>query len=196
MNKKIYLSIFLIGLVTFLISLNFIENKLKTNQTNLVSINYINADNVLDDSSMEEIVGFADYVFIAQVDEIIGNFYDETVDMMPYTKYKLSITKNYKGNLQSSIIIAKNGGYDSNGVLNLLKDGETVEELLEVGKKYLLFACAQSDGSILILSFGGTYLLSENNKNIKISNQEINIQNIVDNQKEYKRKRYNSIYEI
>lgn len=199
--KKIYLVVLLVTIsISVSIFFIFAHNNKNNKEEQLTKVHYISADNALYGASMEELVGFADYVFIGRVDEVVGNYYDEETDLMPYTKYKVTVIENYKGNLVSEIIVDKNGGYDSKGILNLLKDGDKVEDLLEEGKIYLLMVCAQHDNGLLILSFDGAYLLSDNNDmevvTINLNNgQQIDIQNIVENQVEYERKRYTSKFE-
>ena len=80
-----------------------------------------------------EFAGFADYVFVGQVEEKIGT---ERRDDGPYTQYKVTVLNNLKGELitDKPIILNKHGGLiKEKNVLSLLEEDflpEDGEEIL------------------------------------------------------------------
>lgn len=203
MKKNFFIIICLLVIIvstTACVNKNEANNKDNTSKTY-----YIDAEDSLTFSNIEELIGYADYVFIGKVDEVINGDYDKEKDLMPYTKYKMTIEHNYKGNLKENIVISKNGGYDKDGDLHLLKNNDGVEKMLDKDKKYLIFANGQHDGELLVISTGGTYEIDDDiksyssnitaykyNKSNKIT---INLEESVLKQKEYKRDRFKSKYE-
>jgi len=113
----------------------------------------------IDVDNPREIVGDADYVFVAAVLEEVETVYKDNVTIEtakgkktigdPYTKYRISVTENIKGNLKENIEfdILKSGGVnEKRDAVYLFED----DELLKPGETYVLAAYAQPDGSLLV----------------------------------------------
>ncbi|WP_018665359.1 hypothetical protein [Heyndrickxia acidiproducens] len=114
---------------------------------------------VIDVDNPKETVGDADYVFLANVDEVISTEqkHQETMETehgtkvvsTPYTNFNVTVLKNIKGNLKTDtpIPLQKAGGISAdNSSLVLYED----DSLPEVGKSYVFLAYAQDDGSLLV----------------------------------------------
>lgn len=122
-------------------------------------ISYLHADFLVDTDNPREVVGAADYYFVAKIDQVVGTTYKNPVTIEtenghkevadPYTNYKITVTENIKGNLNtdSPIEIVKAGGIAQDKKSILLYENDT---LLEVGQSYIITAFAQHDGSLLI----------------------------------------------
>ncbi len=208
MRIKIIAYISILSVIALIVVLGFQQTNSNEKKSfkDSSKIYYVDADETLTFNNIEEMIGYSDFVFVGTVDEVIGSYYDEEKDLMPYTKYKMTIKNNYKGNLQEKIIISKNGGYDEDGTLHLFKTDAGVEDMLELNESYLILANAQSNGELLVISVGGTYHLLDNidsysKNNIGVEQYkgnkkiDLNLEKSIANEKEYSRQRYTTKYE-
>lgn len=110
---------------------------------------------LFDTSNIYQLTGYVDYVFVANIEELIGTTYrdvycypDGSVSASPFTNYKIKVLYNIKGNLDvnSSIPVSKYGGvnYDQKSI------SCSVSDLPEVGKTYVLFGYADENGEIYL----------------------------------------------
>lgn len=136
---------------------------------------------VIDRSNYKELAGFMDYVFIAEVNENIETEYkdrftnQETIKAdgieippKPYTKYKVTVLENLKGNLITNepIEIIKNGGISNDNThIELFENDKLPEE----GNVYIFFATVDHDNSLLI-SGSNSNILLDSNKNLRNKN--------------------------
>lgn len=94
---------------------------------------------------------FANVVLVATIKNELAN--DLEGELMPQSLYELNIEKIYKNNNDSVVDqVYRNGGYNQEQQLVVVDDNE----LLETGKKYLLFIATQDDGTQLILTYSGS----------------------------------------
>ena len=100
----------------------------------------------LDDT--EKCFGFADYVFIGTVEEILGTEYDDIsmhsfvlYEEMPETHFSVKCLKNIKGTAPEEFTLKTCGGQQPNG---------TLEEFhpMPENKSTCLFMCTENDGKI------------------------------------------------
>lgn len=128
--------------------------------TENLPVEHLHADFAIDVNNPYEVVGFADYYFIATVDEVVGTSYRNEVTLetedggerkvsTPYTEYSVDVLRNIKGELPEDepILLTKVGGVS--------KDGKSVvvyeeDMMLEPGKTYVMTACVQQDGTLLV----------------------------------------------
>lgn len=103
-------------------------------------------------------VGFADYVFVGEIIEVIGteyrhheldtegNIIEETGS--PYTEYKVKVIENIKGELtiDKEIVLYQAGGLSfDNSAIHVYED----DKLMASEKTYIIETSVQSDGSLL-----------------------------------------------
>lgn len=117
------------------------------------------ADSVIDTDNPREVVGFADYFFVAKVIKTVNTEYRhpvlvETTEGMkevsiPYTIYEIRVLKNIKGELpiDQDIKVTKLGGLMEDNSSIMLSE---VDLLPETGKTYIIAASVQPNGEILI----------------------------------------------
>ncbi|SCP97334.1 hypothetical protein [Anaerobium acetethylicum] len=122
-------------------------------------VTYLSGSYSIDVNDLSQVIGDADYVFVAEVKEEIRTIYKnkvtiETDDGMkeisdPYTEYSIAVIDNLKGNLRKSeaFSIIKHGGISSDNLSVVLYEDDI---LLETNKYYIISAYAQPDGSLLI----------------------------------------------
>jgi hypothetical protein len=128
-------------------------------QTNGAKVEYAHGDFAIDMDNPYQVVGSADYCFVARVDAVEGVEYRDVVEKetsltetekvgTPYTKYKVTILQNIKGKLSRNtpITVTKFGGIKEDQKSVLLFEGDA---LMEEGNVYVLLAHKQPDGSLL-----------------------------------------------
>ncbi len=127
---------------------------------NGVAVNTVSCSYDIDVTDPTEIIGDADYYFVAKVKSIDGYDYRDPIEVEnedgtvstfcdPYTKYTIEIIQNIKGNLveNEEVNIAKFGGLSYDRKCYEIPEGDN---FLEEGQKYLLAAYVQSDGTLLV----------------------------------------------
>lgn len=120
----------------------------------------IKADYVIDVDNPREVIGEADYVFVAQVKSNDGTEYQDRVPIEnkngkieyvgdAYTNYSVHVIKNIKNELilDSNVKIQKMGGLREDGSAY---DVFESDKLPEVDKYYIFIANTQEDGTLLI----------------------------------------------
>ncbi len=148
---------------------------------------------VVDMNNLSEVVGDADYVFVAQVEEYVTSFYDTDIEEDVETVYKVKVLENIKGVLEDkeSIQVRKAGGVSKNGKNLVIFRNDL---LPKCGKKYIFSAYGQPDGSLLCTGFNTSIPINKDN-NIPEDPSYQNIVTSYKNQIITPRKRFTSIYE-
>ncbi len=149
--------IFLCTLLLIVLAFVLIQN----NKKDMASLPIIRqkADSVIDPDNPREVVGFADYYFVAKVIKTVKTDYRNSVVVetstgrkeisMPYTIYKMSVVRNIKGALPTDhdIQVTKAGGLmKDNSAILLFED----DVMPEYDKTYIIAASVQPNGEILI----------------------------------------------
>lgn len=109
-------------------------------------IDYLLGNFVVDVNNPYEVVGFADYYFLAKVDKVVATSYR---DEEPYTDYSVEVLRNIKGILPENepILLTKAGGISQDGKSVVLYEDDM---MLESGKTYAITASVQKDGTLLV----------------------------------------------
>lgn len=128
--------------------------------TENLPVEYLYADFAIDTNNLYEVVGFADYYFIATVDEVVGTSYRNEVTLetedggqrkvsTPYTEYSVDVLRNIKGTLpeDESILLTKVGGVSRDEKSVVVYENDM---MLEPGKTYAMTACVQQNGTLLV----------------------------------------------
>ncbi len=111
-------------------------------------------DYVYDVSDIEKNAGFADYVFVAEVNEVRGVRYDDVwlserlyLHSEPTTEYEITVKENIKGNLKTDepITLFKGEGVYLHKKLTDLYQGDM---LPDEGHCYLFLASSGEDGEL------------------------------------------------
>ncbi|NLY20420.1 MAG: cell surface protein [Tissierellia bacterium] len=124
----------------------------------------------IDTNDFRELAGFADYIFIGYVDEMVNTEYKERHDIL--TNYKITVLDNIKGELikDDSIPMVKDGGVSKDGKFLEIDSRDFMP--LE-GNMYVFYGNGKEDGSIFISGANSNYLLEENaEKELVETNEE------------------------
>ena len=123
-----------------------------------------------DTSDLRQVIGFAKYVFVAEVISYDGSRLEDVAYRedekqgkvklgSPYTDYTVRVTENIKGQLKinETLKIKKDGG--------LAPDGESVyvwenDELPRTGETYVFCATQETDGTLLVCGPSSNVLVS------------------------------------
>lgn len=135
----------------------------------------------IDVHDLNQIVGDADYVFVAKVNEEVETLYKDKVTIEtkdgakeisdPYTKYSITVIDNIKGKIKQSIeldILKAGGVSDDKKSIVLYEE----DELLQVGTYYIIAAYAQPDGSLLVSGPNSSLALTTTSKDKIILSEE------------------------
>ena len=207
--KKNKIKISLFSVVLALLSAAFVLHNSfdKVGDANIkdLPISYLHADFLVDTEEPREVVGAADYYFVAKVDEVVDTTYRDPVTIEtedgykevadPYTNYKVTIIENIKGKLQNdvSIDIVKAGGVAQDGKSVILFENDA---LLEVGEIYIITAFAQPDGSLLIAGPNSSELLMTNRNSDQVYQDDLKqYKQYFEEQVEIPRERFHSKYD-
>ena len=140
-----------------------------------------------DETNMQEVVGFADYVFIGVVEKLNKRDIDNE---FPNEYYSVAVLENLKGSLitDSNIEVVKHGGYSENGTLILYASDNLVGTgLCEIGDEYIFIGFGQPDGSLLLEHLSG---------NVEYSDElKMDYLDFIENQIEIERERFKSKYD-
>ncbi|MFD1738957.1 hypothetical protein ACFSCX_20810 [Bacillus salitolerans] len=148
---------------------------------NDLPITHLSGSYSIDVDDLSQIVGDADYVFVAKVNSFIETIYKDTVIIetengtkevsSPYSKYNIEIIDNIKGNLKKNteIEILKNGGLSQDEESIVLSENDS---LFEVGNYHIMAAYAQPDGSLLVSGPNSSLVLSAESKSEIVSLEE------------------------
>ncbi|WNY25320.1 hypothetical protein [Methanolapillus millepedarum] len=211
-NRKIVLAAIaiLVIILAGIVALTFYDNN--SDETGEIPTYYTHGSYVIDISNPEELSGQADYVFVGKVDKIAGTEYlfPVMVEVMsdgkikevevadPYTNYYVTVIENIKGELvqNQSIPVLKQGGISKDGRFYVLPEGDFMPE---EGKTYVFYTNTLSNGTLLIPGA---------KTNIEIKTDDVNSESVknssayqiavkaVENQKENKRERFVSTYDL
>lgn len=224
-NYKFILScIFIIGLFAIgAIALPYIipnentsPNYVSGTMIDGIPVNYLRNSYIIDVNNPAELVGDADYVFVARVDNLTGTTYrfpsmviddngKDTEVTTPFTNYQVTIIQNIKGELVSDrpISLQKKGGISKDKKMYTLPEGDF---LPEEGKIYIFFAYAQEDGSLLVSGRNSVIDLNRTNLDKRDLNNELTMlnnnseylsfQKAYENQIVRNRDRFISIYDV
>ena len=114
----------------------------------------------IDVDNPRELVGFADYAFVAQVKDKRGveDLSDERE--MPYTIYGVEVLQNVKGTLKQGVTfpLEKAGGYSK--AENAIYEYEE-DYLPKEGDICIFYACAADDGELIVSGANSTVKLGE-----------------------------------
>ncbi|NBI29272.1 hypothetical protein [Chengkuizengella marina] len=160
----------------------------------------------IDVNDLTQIVGDADYVFVAEVTDEVETLYKHPVTIEtengpkevsdPYTKYAIQVVDNIKGKLKNNkkFDILKAGGISQDKESIVLYEND---ELLQVGKYYILAAYAQPDGSLLVSGPNSSSALTEMGKSKIVSSKEYKeYKEAFKNEMKSERKRFKSSHEM
>ena len=135
----------------------------------------------IDVHDLNQIVGDADYVFVAKVNDEVETLYKDTVTIEtkdgtkevsdPYTKYSITVIDNIKGKLK------KNNEFDILKAGGISEDKKSIvlyqdDALLQVGKYHIMSAYAQPDGSLLVSGPNSSLVLTKTSKEKIVSSEE------------------------
>ena len=170
--------------------------------TENLPVEYLYADFAIDTNNPYEVVGFADYYFIATVDEVVGTSYRNEVTLetedggqrkvsTPYTEYSVDVLRNIKGTLpeDESILLTKVGGVSRDEKSVVVYENDM---MLEPGKTYAMTACVQQNGTLLV-SGPNSCEIVENDVNT-IDSDEDGYGDYYANEVTYDRERFECIY--
>lgn len=169
-NKKALAIVTVLTILVAAVVITFITTKQNETVVDVgnLPVSRLHADFAINTDEPREIVGAADYYFVAMVNENVVTEYRNPVTIEtengfkevadPYTNYSITIVKNIKGNLETDtpISITKSGGVSSDYSSLVLYEND---ELLEEGKHYVIAAYAQPDGSLLIVGPNSSQLI-------------------------------------
>lgn len=195
-NKKLLAIASPILIFTFLISFIIFD------AARDLGILYTDADHVIDIHNPREVIGFADNVFVALIEEEVNTVYRNSIETSngkkigdPYTQYRITVISNLKGKLKknTSIILEQSGGVSMNGEFIELLEGA---ELLKVGEYYIIAAGGEPDGRIVITGPTSSIKLDYSSKSEIISSNEYkDYKKYVLEEVKFERSRFKSKYE-
>ena len=113
-------------------------------------------DWVFDPNNKNQLAGWADYIFVAEVTEVVGTGYMEVemydgfrFDSTPFTRYKIRVLENLKGQLttKEDIPLTKDDGVEFFGKKVSFLEGDM---LPDVGECYIFLCRCDEDGELVI----------------------------------------------
>jgi hypothetical protein len=197
----------LLVLSTYLILSNSTQSA-DSAETAGLPISYRHGDFLVDTDEPREVVGAADYYFVARIESLDSTEYRNAVTIEtqngykevsdPYTNYTITVIHNIKGNLEQAtpIQITKAGGVTQDGSSIALYENDM---LPEVGYYYVISAFAQQDGSLLISGPNSLELVQNNalTRNAQpIEASYVLYQQYFDEEISVERQRFSSVYEV
>lgn len=192
---KKYTKIIIIVMMLF-ISLFAIKFIMKPNKE--LSIQYVSGMNVINIENPKEVVGYGDYVFVARIDEEIKNVHSSAEDLdpgIPMTTYSITVVDNLKGKVKKNtpIEFSKIGGISSSSNMVTLLEGDII---LEEDQYYILVAAGNDDGSMIQAAATGAVKLDVTSEEEIVSSQAYkDYEKYIEEEVEYQRPRYKSMYE-
>ncbi len=146
-------------------------------------------------------VGFADYVFVGEIIEVIGTEYrhhalDKDGNIIektgsPYTEYKVKIIENIKGELtiDEEIVLYQAGGLSFDNRAIHVYEGD---KLMESENTYIIETTVQSDGSLLASGANSNTKISSTARTSLSENEQYSSYvNDANNEIAYDRERFN-----
>lgn len=174
--KKIL--IVLLSLTTMILGACSNENGLSQSE---LPVTTLTGSFSIDVHDLNQVVGDADYVFVAKVNDEVETLYKDTVTIEtkdgtkevsdPYTNYSITVIDNIKGKLK------KNNEFDILKAGGISEDKKSIvlyqdDALFKVGKYHIMSAYAQPDGSLLVSGPNSSLFLNETNKEQIVSLEE------------------------
>lgn len=190
-NTKIVIGIIIVCISLF--ATQFLVNPQKE-----VPIQYISGMNVINIEDPKEVVGFGDYVFVARIDEEIRNVNSSAEDLdpgIPMTTYSITVLDNLKGKIKKNtpIEFSKIGGISSSSNMLTLLEGDV---MLEEDQYYILVAAGNDDGTMVQAAATGAVKLDVTSEGEIVSSQAYkDYEKYIEEEVEYQRPRYKSMYE-
>ena len=160
--------------------------------SNKLPIDTIYAYFVYDDSKLENIIGFFDYVFIGKIKDYKDTITD-TPSGIPNTIYVLEVILNIKGTLlmNEDIELIKGGGLSEDYKRKYIYD----DDILPKKDNYYIFLARASAEGDLYANGGSTTIKIENTENYYEDEEYIKCLEAYENENVYDRERYKSKYE-
>ncbi|WP_066322450.1 hypothetical protein [Bacillus sp. FJAT-29814] len=146
--------VFVALLALAIVSPNLFSNEPPENPT----IRTIEFSNAFDVSDARKLVGWSNNVFIGKVIDQVGNVSSGGV---PETQFKVEVSENIKGNLNGTVIVNQQGGYDGDELILVEKD-----QLLQKGKSFLFITrkMEEKDWHSLVPVYGDIEITNEDFK--------------------------------
>ncbi|WP_299092337.1 hypothetical protein [uncultured Metabacillus sp.] len=134
MNKKALMItagiiLALVGIFSYANANSFKDQALENKQEPETVI--VHTTSALDLSDRNQLVGWADNVFVGKVVKKKGS---KKLNTLPETQFAVEVKKNLKGELTGTIVVNQQGGYDEEEKKTYVIEHD---KLLEEGKKYL-----------------------------------------------------------
>ena len=164
----VLLTVFVFGNLSFRIFKDKLENNIfpLKDPISVINAEYernkgVIVDWIYNPNDLKQVTGFADYVFVAEVTEVVGTGYSGVemynafrFESYPFTRYKLRVLENLKGQLRTDedITLTKHDGVNFFGKSVSFLEGD---RLPDVGECYLFICMADSDGELIIGQFSG-----------------------------------------
>lgn len=196
-------SMMILAVISLMVLVGCSTNEIKADKD--IPIKRMHGTFVIDPNNVNEVVGNADFIFVAYINKEKETVYKNPVQMetengskevsTPYTNYSITVIDNIKGNLKKNneIMIQKHGGLNKEKTEYFVFEND---ELLSVDKYYIISAYAQPDGSLLIAGPNSNLKLDYANKSDIMSSSEYKkYKDAVKNEVKTNRKRFKSIYE-
>lgn len=145
-------------------------------------------------------IGFADYVFVGEIVDIVGTEYrhhviDDKGQVIegtgsPYTEFRVKIVENIKGDLEADreITVFQAGGVAENSNTIVVYEGY---DLMEEENIYIIETSVQSDGTLLTSGPSSSVKINVNNKSDLFKNEKYkSYLKYAENQIEFERIRF------
>lgn len=193
MRKNTKIVIIIVMLCISLFATQYLMNPQKE-----LPIQYVSGMNVINIKNPKEVVGYGDYVFVARVDDKIKSVHSSAEDLdpgIPMTTYSITVIDNLKGKIKKNtpINFSKIGGVSSSSNVLTLLEGD---EMLEEDKYYILVAAGNQDGSMVQAAATAAVMLDVTNEEEIVSSQIYkDYEKYIEEEVEYSRPRYKSMYE-
>lgn len=133
----------------------FIGTYFMLNQPTETEIKNMEVGYAVDVSDPRKLVGFADNVFIGRVIEQVST---KKISGYPETQFEVKVLKKIKGDLDGTIIVNQNGGYEGNQLTVVNGDS-----LIKPGKTYLFATkyLESEDWHTLVPNYGDVLIDNE-----------------------------------
>ena len=161
---------------------------------NEIPVSLLHASYAIDVNNMKAVVGFSDYVFVADVKALEKTEYNGA---LPYSVYTLRVRENIKGELvtDKDISVRKAGGISSDGKAYFVYDDDI---LPEIGGRYIFIASGQPEGVLIVCGANSTFSvdMSLTDDDLQEDNNYKKVKDAVKKEIVYDRKRDKSIYDL